>query len=406
MNTEAGLNKKSESTPGLVKQHLIDPTTCLRCGGCEATCPEGAVKFDSVTFAYAIDPDLCDGVHECVSVCSSNAINSWHTVPADRMYSLQEQFSWEELPEQTDFEGQAVATVIDEEDLLEGTLPPASASEPTTYLYTAKNPLIVPVKSNERATIGDNEVHHIVLDFSATDFRWLEGQNIGILPEGKDGNGHDHVVRAYSIASERNGETPGGGDMALTIKRLIDQWEGKPYYGVCSNYVCNMEPGSEVRVVGPIGDKFLMPEDPNARVVMIATGTGIAPMRSFIQRQQRSGKKYLSPMQLFYGGRTPGEMAYFDELLSIPKTLLETHVALSRSSDSPKRYVQDVLLEQADDLAQLLKDERGCVFICGLIAMEQGVMDVLAKVSAEHGMDWDTLHHRLLREGRLQIEVY
>jgi len=322
------------------------------------------------------------------------------------MYSLQEQFSWEDLPEQTEFEDQSVAFDTEEEDLLEGTLAPASASKPVTNLYTHKNPIVARIKSNARVTTGDSDVHHIVLDFSGTDFRWLEGQNIGILPEGQDHNGHALVMRAYSIASERDGETPCGRDIALTIKRVVDEWEGKPHYGVCSNYVCDLESGSEVRVVGPIGEKFLMPEDPDARVMMIATGTGIAPMRSFIQRQQRSSIRYSRPMQLFYGGRTPGEMAYYEELLTLPSTLLETHFALSRSGDHPKQYVQDVLLDHADTLAEILKDHNGHLFICGLIAMEQGVMDVLATVATEHGLGWDSLHHLLMRQGRLQIEVY
>ena len=397
----------SEKPSELVRQHLIDPATCLRCGGCEATCPEGAVRFDSVTFAYAIDPNLCDGAHECVSVCSSNAINSWRVVPAERMYSLQEQFSWEDLPEQVDFEGEVPVVEAEERDLLlEGTLAPASARRPVTYLYNSKNPLVARIKTNERVTSGNTDIRHVVLDFTGTDFQWLEGQNIGIVPPGQDANGHPHLMRAYSIASDRDGETQGTREMALTIKRLIDEWEGKPYFGVCSNYVCALAPGTEVRVVGPIGDKFLMPEDPDSRIMMIATGTGIAPMRSFIQRQQRSDTKFVQPMQLYYGGRTPGEMAYYDELLTLPRNVLESHIALSRSPNHPKKYVQDILLDQADQVAEFLKDGNGHLFICGLVAMEQSVMDVLAKVAGERGLDWDTLHHQLLRQGRLQIEVY
>lgn len=403
---KASSQRKSDNSSGLVRQHLIDPATCLRCGGCEATCPESAVKFDSVTFAYAIDPNLCDGAHECVSVCSSNAISSWRVVPADGIYSLQEQFSWEDLPEQVTFEGQADADATAAEEPLEGTAAPASASEPVTFLYTHKNPLVARIKGNERVTCGDTDIHHLVLDFAGTDFQWLEGQNIGILPEGQDANGHPHLMRAYSIASERDGETQGTREMALTVKRVTDEWEGEPYHGVCSNYVCDMEPGGEVRVVGPIGDRFLLPEDSSARIMMIATGTGIAPMRSFIQRQQRSATQRLHPMQLFYGGRTQAEMAYLEELAALPGTLLQSHVALSRSGDRPKQYVQDLLREKADTLAGFLNDENGHLFICGLVSMEQAVMDVLAKVAAEQGLDWNALHHQLLRQGRLQVEVY
>lgn len=36
---------------------------------------------------------------------------------------------------------------------------------------------------------------------------------------------------------------------------------------------------------GPTGKVLLMPEDPNAVFIMVATGTGIAPFRSFWRRQ-------------------------------------------------------------------------------------------------------------------------
>lgn len=406
MAVEAGGKTVSEPAHDLVTQHLIDPQTCLRCGGCEATCPEGAVKFDSVTFAYAIDPDLCEGTHECMSVCSSNAINSWRDVPAGKTYSLQEQFAWEELPTQLVLGGQTDRMRDKADAVLEGTLAPATASHPVTFRYTHDNPVIALISSNECVTFGDSEIHHVVLDFSGTDFEWLEGQNIGVLPEGQDSNGRDHVMRAYSIASARDGEKQGDRTMALTIKRVIDEWEGKPHLGICSNQVCDLPPGKELRVVGPIGDKFLLPEDREARIMMIATGTGIAPMRAFVQRQERSDPGYSRPMRLLYGGRTQAEMAYLDELVSTPGSLLELHLALSRSADTPKQYVQDILLASADSVADFLKNDNSYLFICGLIAMEQGVMQALAKVAADHGLDWDSLHHRLLGEGRLQIEVY
>jgi sulfite reductase alpha subunit-like flavoprotein len=36
---------------------------------------------------------------------------------------------------------------------------------------------------------------------------------------------------------------------------------------------------------GPTGKVLLMPEDPNAVYIMVATGTGIAPYRAFWRRQ-------------------------------------------------------------------------------------------------------------------------
>lgn len=43
-----------------------------------------------------------------------------------------------------------------------------------------------------------------------------------------------------------------------------------------------MKAGDEVKITGPIGKEMLMPVDPTATVIMLGTGTGIAPFRSFL----------------------------------------------------------------------------------------------------------------------------
>ena len=52
-----------------------------------------------------------------------------------------------------------------------------------------------------------------------------------------------------------------------------------------SNYLCDSKPGDEVALTGPAGKVMLMPEDkPETDLIMVATGTGIAPYRSFLRR--------------------------------------------------------------------------------------------------------------------------
>ncbi len=389
-----------------VKQHLIDPETCARCGSCEIACAEGAIQMSEDGQYFGIDPELCIGEHECLYGCSTDAINAWRMVPAGQKYSLEEQFTWEELPAEIEVDGHAVPLDLDAEEAGACTSAPASASAPTTFLYTQHEPVTARITSNTRVTAGETDIHHIVLDFGDEPFPWLEGQNVGVLPEGLDPHGHPHHMRAYSIASDRGGESAGTRQLALTVKRVIDEWEGQPYQGVASNFLCDLQAGEAVRCIGPIGERFLMPQDPASRILMICTGTGIAPMRGFIQRQQRLDANPAHPMQLFYGGRTPEEMAYYEELTALPASLLSTHLALSRVAGKPKCYVQDLLLQQAERVAEVLRDDNGYIFICGLIDMEQSVMHALGEVAKLYGLDHENLHHRLLQAGRLQIETY
>merc|ERR1711904_470898 len=59
--------------------------------------------------------------------------------------------------------------------------------------------------------------------------------------------------------------------------------DNKVYRGVCSNYICDLKEGDEVTITGPVGTEMLLPQDPSANIIMLATGTGIAPMRSYLR---------------------------------------------------------------------------------------------------------------------------
>ena len=72
----------------------------------------------------------------------------------------------------------------------------------------------------------------------------------------------------------------------------------------------------------------------------------------------------------------------------------------------PKRYVQDAMRERAADLLPLLSDPNAFFFVCGLKAMEEGVVLALRDIAQDARLDWDSLAAALKREGRLQLETY
>ncbi|MGZ5252402.1 MAG: benzoyl-CoA oxygenase, partial [Caldimonas sp.] len=77
-----------------------------------------------------------------------------------------------------------------------------------------------------------------------------------------------------------------------------------------------------------------------------------------------------------------------------------------RTPGQPKRYVQDLLHERAADLATLLGDSNSHFYVCGLKAMEEGVVLALRDVAVGAGLDWDAIAPALKREGRLHLETY
>jgi benzoyl-CoA 2,3-dioxygenase component A len=75
-------------------------------------------------------------------------------------------------------------------------------------------------------------------------------------------------------------------------------------------------------------------------------------------------------------------------------------------ADQPKRYVQDLMRERAADLAPLLADPNAFFYVCGLKAMEEGVVMTLRDIATHAGMDWETVGAALRRDGRLHLETY
>jgi len=417
---------------GAIKQHLIDPEICIRCNTCEATCPVGAITHDDRN--YVVRADTCNHCMACISPCPTGSIDNWRTMPKVRAYSIEEQLTWDELPpeltpEQLAAEGVDPQAVSEQVTVLAvkpeaangeapfnsaaygSTVPPWSAAHAYTNLYGPKNPTTATVVGNHNCTEAGfhNQTHHIVLDFGAIPFPVLEGQSIGIVPPGTDAQGRAHVARQYSVASPRNGERPGYNNVSLTVKRVTEDHHGRPVRGVCSNYVCDLKVGDTVQVIGPFGQSFLMPNHPKSHIVMICTGTGSAPMRAMTEwrrRLRKSGKFEGGKLMLFFGARTREELPYFGPLQSLPKDFIDINLAFSRTPGQPKRYVQDLIHERAPDLAPLLADANAHFYVCGLKAMEEGVVLALRDVALGAGLDWEPIAAALKRDGRLHLETY
>jgi benzoyl-CoA 2,3-dioxygenase component A len=256
---------------------------------------------------------------------------------------------------------------------------------------------------------SDYDTHHIVLDFGSMPFPVLEGQSIGIVPPGTDERGKAHHARQYSIASPRNGERAGYNNLSLTIKRVLQDHSGKAVRGVASNFMCDLKVGDKVEVIGPFGASFLMPNHPKSHIVMICTGTGSAPMRAMTEWRRRlraSGKFEGGKLMLFFGARTQAELPYFGPLQQLPKDFIDIEFCYSREAGKPKRYVQDALRDRAADLAILLQEPNAYFYVCGLKAMEEGVVLALKDIAEKAGVSWDTIGNALRNEGRLHLETY
>lgn len=280
-------------------------------------------------------------------------------------------------------------------------------------LYKPTRPGTAIVRESIRLTPDScDEVRHIVLDISGLDYRYLEGQSLGILPPGVDERGKAHKIRLYSIASTRMGDDGGALTASICVKRAIslDPVTGAIFRGVASNYLCDLRPGDPVLVTGPAGKAFVLPEDPTANLILVATGTGIAPFRGFLRRIYQERGDWTGRVILVFGAKTRAELLYAEEFESYADRPGYSFVsALSReqsTAEGKRMYVQHRLAERIEEVWPLLKREETLTYVCGLKGMEEGIDEALGAYGERIGEPWLPRRDELIDFGRILIETY
>jgi cytochrome P450/NADPH-cytochrome P450 reductase len=113
---------------------------------------------------------------------------------------------------------------------------------------------------------------------------------------------------------------------------------------------------------------FRPPDNPHIPMIMIGAGTGVAPFRGFLQERaaQKAQGVPVAPSLLFFGCRNREvDLLYADELRGYQdQGLVRVENAFSRATDGPCRYVQDAMLDCADEVWELLRRD-AAVFVCG-----------------------------------------
>ncbi len=275
-------------------------------------------------------------------------------------------------------------------------------------IYKPKTPFSAKVVETKRLTDPEsaNEVRHIVLDLSGSDYKYIDGQSVGVLPPGETMEGKPHKLRLYSIASPSCGDCGTSQTVSICVKRALDPPHPP---GVCSGFLCDAKPGDTVYITGPVGKSFFMPPVENGNMIMIATGTGIAPFRAFLKTRYTTRKHETGHNWLFFGCQTQKDFLYADELNSYPTETFHPINAISREQQNPeggRMYVQHRLQEHAETIFEQLKDPRTYIYMCGLRGMEPGVMDGLSAAAESQGINWNEFLSELRAQGRWHVEVY
>jgi len=285
------------------------------------------------------------------------------------------------------------------------------------------------------------ETTHVTFDHGGN-VPYLEGQSIGVIAPGPDKKGESPAkIRLYSIASSAVGDDETSKTVSLCVKRVVEvngkfanrevgedkadkagthYPNDKVYRGVCSNHICDFSVGDEVLITGPTGAEMLLPEDHSANIIMLATGTGIAPMRSYLRLlfNDKAGaaadgsRKFKGLAWLFMGVPFSKSLLYDDEHTEYKAKYpdeFKFDYAVSREQKNAagqKMYIQTKMAEYTDELWALMQKPNTHVYMCGLKGMEAGMSECFGAIAQKEGKVWEEFAKEMKKAGRYHVEVY
>ena len=187
------------------------------------------------------------------------------------------------------------------------------------------------------------------------------------------------------------------------------------FSGVCSSYLESNAPNSTVfAFVREPTIAFRPPDDPQQPMIMIGAGTGLAPFRGFLQQRaaQRANGADVATSLLFFGCRTSeDDYLYRDELSRYEADgVVKVDAVFSREGNSQRRYVQDAIVQRADEVWNLIANKNANIYVCGNAnTMAPGVRTALIQVfrmNTGASMDGNNWLAGLRADGRFLEDIW
>jgi len=263
--------------------------------------------------------------------------------------------------------------------------------------------------SSERITpeASGVEVRELTLEIQQPDFDLQLGQSVGVLSPGSKEFGQKHHFRLYSVAdlAERGGN--GLPRIKIAVRRVsyVDQYSGEEYPGVSSNYLCDLVAGDTLTMAGPYGLAFEVPEEMDANLILIGTGTGIAPFRAFVKHLYKNVPEWKGTITLFHGARSGLELLYMNDERDdfaqyYDREAFQAFKALSpRPSWAAPIDWDGALSQRGEELWSLLGQPNTYVYVAGLEKM-RGELDKAFSEIAGSEQKWARRRAELTAGGR------
>ena len=214
--------------------------------------------------------------------------------------------------------------------------------------------------------------------------------------------------RLYSIASSIKAHP---GEVHLTVGKATTEVGDRVHKGVASTmFADRLVSGDRVRVFVQPSHGFHAPSDPDAPMIMVGPGTGIAPFRAFLEERETTGAK--GDNWLFFGDQhAASDFLYEGELDKLRKTGLLTRLSTAFSRDQPEKvYVQDRMREEGAEVFSWL-ERGGWFFVCGDAKrmandVDRALHDIIAEQGGYDPAGSKAYVEALKAEGRYSRDVY
>lgn len=265
------------------------------------------------------------------------------------------------------------------------------------------------ILSSERITeeLSDVEVRELVLEVDNHDFNFEVGQSIGVLVKGPAEFGGSVHHRLYTVADMPLPKTRGNPEVTIVVRRCsyVDDYSGEEYIGINSNFICDCRSGDRLKITGPFGLPFNVPDENDANLLLIGLGTGIAPFRALVKQIYKKAGGWKGKVLLLHGARSGLELLYMNSKRNdftryYDEETFEAIKALSPRPNWVDPIAWDYAIEKrAEEIWKMLSDDHTYVYVAGLVPIRD-VLDRLFSNMCGSADGWSKRKAELVEQGR------